>query len=131
MFRSENIDVAISMLHGMAGLNGVVLNGAWQAKLGVLGDLLGTAGVVFGDMVALDSVRALRWMLPLVIACWVLPNTQEIMANYRPALDFHAGASSSRIAWRPSLAWGIGVGAFAALSVLLISGKSKFLYFQF
>ncbi len=130
MFRSENIDVAISMLHGMAGLNGVVLNGAWQAELGVLGSLLGMAGVVFGDMVALDSVRALRWMLPLVIACWVLPNTQEIMANYRPALDFHAGASS-RIAWRPSLAWGIGVGVFAALSVLLISGKSKFLYFQF
>ena len=131
VFRAENIDVAISVLRGMAGLNGVVLNGVWQAKLGVLGDLLGTAGVVFGDLVVLESVRALRWLLPLVIACWVLPNTQEIMANFRPALDFHADEPLSRIAWRPSLAWGIGVGTLAALSVLLITGKSEFLYFQF
>ena len=131
VFRAENIDMAISVLHGMAGLNGVVLNGAWQAKFGVLGESLGAAGVVFGELTSLESVKALRWMLPLVIACWVLPNTQEIMAKFKPALDFHAGTTTSRIAWQPSLAWGVGIGVIAALSVLLITRKSEFLYFQF
>jgi len=131
VFRADNMDIALSVLHGMAGFNGVVLSGTWQAKLGVLGDLLAISGTVFGDLVVLDSVRALRWLLPLVVACWTLPNTQEIIANFRPALDFHSGGSSSRIAWRPGLPWGIGVGALAAISVMLITGKSEFLYFQF
>lgn len=130
VFRSESLDAATSILQGMAGVHGVILQDAWQARLGWAGDVLVALGVGFGQLAVIDSVRVLKWLLLLVMACWALPNTQEILAKFWPALDYRNGGVS-RIAWRPNLAWGVGVGTLAAVSVLFISRKSEFLYFQF
>ena len=30
----------------------------------------------------------LHWSLPLLLACWILPNTQQIMRKFQPAINF-------------------------------------------
>ena len=72
------------------------------------------------------EVCELAWLL----AC-VAPNTQEIMARFRPALDFRF-APRGWWQWRPTAVWGF------AMSGLLLAGlwglgsvASEFLYFQF
>ena len=75
-------------------------------------------------------------LLPILLACWLLPNTQEIFARYKPALRV-AGAPFPERAprrwwqWRPT-------PLFAALTVglMVITGLqfdkvSEFIYFQF
>ncbi|AEF99600.1 MBOAT family O-acyltransferase [Methylomonas methanica] len=130
VFRSVNLDMAESMLRGMAGMNGIVLHSAWQLKLGEVGPVLTVLGVEFGNLAAVDNVRVLYWLVILVIACWMLPNTQEVMARFKPALDFQNDVSTSFV-WKPTTAWGVGIGLTAALAVLFIARKSEFLYFQF
>lgn len=131
IFRSESLASAISILKGMAGYNGAILHHAWQSKLAGFGGLLNSVGIGFGDLVAVDSVRALGLLLLLVMSCYFVPNTQEIMKNFRPVLDAYRSSSSGRLEWRPSFVWAIVVGAMAALSVSLITRESEFLYFQF
>jgi D-alanyl-lipoteichoic acid acyltransferase DltB (MBOAT superfamily) len=130
-FRSESLSAAISMLNGLLGHNGLVLQAGWQARLGGLGDAALHVGASFGELRVLDSVRILGWLGLLTAACMTLPNTQEIVARYKPALDFRPTQKALMLVWQPNLAWGATVGALMAVAILLISRKSEFLYFQF
>ena len=72
-------------------------------------------------------------LLPIV---WLLPNSQELMRRYRPAL-LHSGFSFTRpaflarLVWRPSLGWAVATAAIAAFGVISLSRYSEFIYFQF
>jgi alginate O-acetyltransferase complex protein AlgI len=130
-FRAENFDTALAMLSGMAGANGVALPAAWIVKLGAAGQWLARVGVSAGDVVAADTIKALRWALPLVLICWFAPNTQELMRAFRPALNFDPAGAARRLQWQPALVWAVGIGTLAAYAILRMSGNSEFLYFQF
>lgn len=131
LFRAESLDAAVVMFRGMLGLTGVVLQAEWQSKLFLFADVFNYLGINFGSVTSPESVRALVWMLPILVFCWLAPNTQEIMAGFRPALDFSEGRAPSFIRWKPNLSWAFGIAILAVLSVLLITRKSEFLYFQF
>ncbi|HVM85084.1 MAG TPA: MBOAT family O-acyltransferase [Candidatus Binatia bacterium] len=94
----------------------------WSAMLG-----RGTPGetaITFADGIMLAVVLAIAWFAP---------NTQEIMARFRPGLDTERIAPA-RWPWRPNLATALiacGVLASSLYFVLFTHRVSEFLYFQF
>jgi hypothetical protein len=63
----------------------------------------------------------------------LLPNTCELIARYRPALEFRLERDPWRLPlrWRLTPAWAVIVAAMAIASVSQLSRVSEFLYFQF
>ena len=55
---------------------------------------------------------------------WALPNTHEVLHGRRDG-------TFPRLAWRPTAAWATGLAVMAFLTLILVSRKATFLYFQF
>jgi D-alanyl-lipoteichoic acid acyltransferase DltB (MBOAT superfamily) len=132
-FRSTNLEAAMVMLKGMAGLNGLLIPDYWMSRLGSLGRLISEAGVPFGDTRGLVTYRSVGWLALLWLVVWTFPNTQQLMRRYEPALDMpsEGGKTYQRIAWSPNRGWAIAYGVVFALALTMIVGESEFLYFQF
>jgi len=69
---------------------------------------------------------------------WLLPNTQQIMGRYEPALDVRRKRPAAGrevcptwLQWRPNRRWAVTVGAVGVLAILLMSQVSEFIYYQF
>ena len=102
-FRAESLDAALSMLGAMAGRNGV------SPENGV--------GTMFG------------WIAALWALAWLAPNTQQIMAAFRPALE--EVTYSGRLRWQPNTLWLAGIAVGLLYTVTEMGKVSEFLYFQF
>jgi alginate O-acetyltransferase complex protein AlgI len=63
--------------------------------------------------------------------CLLLPNTQQIMREYRPVLEQVPASQMRMLRWQPNVICGIVIGAILVVSLLRMSDVSKFLYFQF
>jgi alginate O-acetyltransferase complex protein AlgI len=105
-FRSSSVDAAIEMLAAMLGRHGV--------------------GGSFGY-----GFRELLWILLLYAIVWGMPNTQQLLAHYDPALGPVRPGPIQWLRWRGNLSWGILLGASFAVALLAMGGTSEFLYFQF
>jgi hypothetical protein len=112
-------------------MNGFVLPGKWLLKWGLFGQWLSEQGVQFGKGKALISGGALNWIWISLIIVWLAPNTQQMMANFKPALNMPEGSTAKRLLWQPSYAWLIASVFCAVFSILSISELSEFIYFQF
>ncbi|MEN9581089.1 MAG: hypothetical protein RJA70_4098 [Pseudomonadota bacterium] len=131
-FRADNPSAALAILAGMMGLNGVeipLLYSTMLAKIGVDGSAWVTPLPGFNPL----------WEPPviagLLVAVWALPNTQEILAHYKPALD-HDGLVERPTClrwwhWRPSNTWAVLTAFVFLLSLLSLTRVTEFLYFQF
>lgn len=124
-FRAADLPAAGRIWAGMAGLNGAELPAAVAAMLPG-GQHLGLTVVPGGGGVFLWGFA---WCLALLAACLALPNTQQFMARFEPALN-HDG-SIGWLALRPTPAWGAAMAGMLALGVLGLAQVSEFLYFQF
>ncbi len=127
-FRANSIDATLRMWVGMSGLNGISLPPAlepmlasWVGSIAVFEGLMPLAG---GS--AAEIILALPFGLAIV---WLLPNTQQWMAKYQPAWD--VVRQPSRLTWQISCRFGLVGGILFALSLLMITRESAFLYFQF
>lgn len=132
VFRADNISAAIGMLKGMAGINGFVIPDAWLIKWGVLGQWLtahGYSTAAFSN--PLIRGGAVNWIWISLLIVWLAPNTQQIMAAYKPALDMPKSDKAVRLSWRPSYAWLAASIWCSAFAILSISELSEFIYFQF
>jgi len=115
-FRAHDFASAGRMLASMAGANGFT----------------GLPDKAARVIASADPLK----LIPVLACCWLLPNTQEIFARYRPALrvagaPFPARAPRRWWQWRPT-------PFFAILSIILIvvtglqfDKISEFIYFQF
>ncbi|MEL7354834.1 MAG: MBOAT family protein [Cyanobacteria bacterium P01_A01_bin.116] len=85
-FRAATLTAAFSILKSMAGLNGLSLPASLGGKLGVLS----SAGIRFEGLSSGNfvTVSALGWIVVLLAIVWCMPNSQQWMANYEPALHF-------------------------------------------
>lgn len=130
-FRADSVATAVSMLKGMAGLNGLLLPDVWLPKWGALGQWLAARGVRFGDVHDLVGGGEINWIWILLAIAWLAPNTQQIMAGFRPALDVPPCEPARRLGWRPTwrAAWVMATLFFIA--VINLNKQSAFLYFQF
>ena len=85
----------------------------------------------------IDPSSALWWITVLALIAWFAPNTQQIMARYRPVLEHRAiDAMALRtrwLLWRPTYAWSAAMALLsaAALVTLWIGSNADFIYFQF
>ena len=110
-FRAADLDTALNMLHAMTGLSDGTADGFKAAK------------------------RIPQVVLILLIALW-LPNTQQIMARFKPAFDTYRGDAATLEGgrwwqWRLSWPWAIFSAALALIATLHLNRVSEFLYFQF
>jgi alginate O-acetyltransferase complex protein AlgI len=65
---------------------------------------------------------------------WVIPNTQQILARYKPSLRLTPFDEQPRVApvyWEPSIVWGIVLGVAMMCAIVSMQNPSTFLYFQF
>lgn len=114
-FRAASTGYALAMLRGMAGLQ----HGT-HASLGQL-----TSG---------SGPAALALLAVGFFIVWALPNTQQILAQFKPAIEL---APSDRTEgplhwlWRPSPAWGFVLGVFLLAVLIKMENPTTFLYFQF
>ena len=114
-FRASSTGSAMTMLAGILGLHHSQLASADATAFSPSAAAFGP--ILFGFSIV-----------------WLLPNTQQILARFKPSLELTQAdrtAGLLRLLWRPSLAWGLGLGlAFFAVLVKM-QNPTTFLYFQF
>jgi D-alanyl-lipoteichoic acid acyltransferase DltB (MBOAT superfamily) len=116
LFRAESFDGATRIIAGMVGANG------W----GEVGSLLGpwSGGLYAGRGETL-------WLAGLALVVFALPNTQEFMARFRPALAPAGFERPAWLAWGAQPAWSIAMVVALLVALSRLSGLSEFLYYQF
>ncbi len=105
-----------SILASMFGLNGF---GGWPDKAHRLA----------------ESAAPLRLIPPLLL-CWLLPNTQQLFRRYRPGLpdqlpDLLPRFPNRRWHWRPTWFWALATLALILATAANFDKVSEFIYFQF
>jgi hypothetical protein len=109
---------------------------ALDATGSVLGAMFGIHGLEWWPDKAnrvVASAEPLR-LLPILLACWLLPNTQEFLQRYRPALGIGVTAGGGRRRWwhwRPPLPFALATVALLAALGWQFDKVSEFIYFQF
>ena len=91
--------------------------------------------IFFGAMhlTNLDAFKAIRILVPGLFVVFMLPNVQQIMANYESVSDAPKKISEKQtgLVWQSSL---LGAFVFLMIGFLVIINlheQSTFLYFQF
>lgn len=137
-FRAESFEGANAVLAGMLGMNGLsipqqhlqTLNAFWG-----LGDVLSQAGVRFVETPYFIGFGPGLHLLALLVICWFLPNTQQIMARHMPAVITAAGQGAglavALLRWQPGYLHALLMVAAGLYSLTSMTGISEFLYFQF
>ena len=133
-FRAETFGGALHILAAMANLPNTLGD-----YIGPLKPIFGMVGIGFsGGYLAMEHYKALLWATFWLTVLWFWPNTQQLMAGFRPTLDKNdvygpktLFAWVGRIQWQPSGWWGVVLGVMAAVTFLSLSQISEFLYFQF
>jgi alginate O-acetyltransferase complex protein AlgI len=117
-FRAADTETAGRMLAAMFGSSGFTARSAFE-----LATVLPALGVV-------------------ALIVWGLPNTQEWLARYQPALGLAAAEKEaaprrglvafwSRLAWQPNPLWAVLLAALAVFTFTQMSNVSEFIYWQF
>lgn len=144
-FRSENYDTALNILAGMIGLNGVPLPATLMVIAEPVSGIFSRMGIEIAH--GNPGIPPTEFLLIAggLIIIWMAPNTQQIMAQYSPALMIgqkqlgkhsadpgYVVAKHSRFHWRITPAWAVFQGIILAFTILVGLGvESPFLYFQF
>ena len=127
-FRADSLDTATKMMWAMIGANGLPSFqqvGAWIVRL-----ITSAPETLVG---------AAPWgLIPwLLLIAWLLPNSQQLLSRYQPALtiDFYAlPRIIERLVPRLGTMCGVifGVLLLVAMGAVLVSGNAvEFLYFNF
>jgi alginate O-acetyltransferase complex protein AlgI len=122
----------------IAGYLLITYSAVLMAQIFFRADSLSDAMTILGAMTGLTEAHGnpghtftiVRILAGFVI-CLALPNTQQIMRNYRPTLEPIAAPDLPLPQWYPSAGWGLITGTLMLVSLLRMSDVSKFLYFQF
>jgi hypothetical protein len=131
-FRAPDFGTANEILLGMAGGFGVSVPEGLLTRLPALRSLLDSAGVHEFLGGGTHFVMTFAWVSFAAAVAFLAPNTQEIVARFRPALAAGMAGQVARgwtlhLNWR----WAASLGLLAAASLLSLSRPTEFLYFQF
>ncbi len=133
-FRADTLQTAKTILEGMIGWNGYVLPTHYRELLpNSISAWLISHGVNFGTTTVYGGGMQILILVALLSIVWFLPNTQQIMAKFKPTLMSVAPPGLSILQWKPTLSMALAgsvIGAY--LLLLVVQGKSgDFIYFQF
>ena len=133
LFRAPDLASAGNILGGMVGLHGIGLPGA----------RFGDAAMHLIDGVVRANVfaAAAATLLALLAIALLLPNSVQILSAYEPVLYTPKRPPTMPgvlppvlrrpLLWRPTVAWMVLFAAIAAVSMIRLTGRSEFLYWQF
>lgn len=143
-FRADSFSTAVTMLQGMAGMNGVSLPISLQERLAQVfphADWLKFDGnfplTMFGNFKVTLAIT-----LGLLIV-WLMPNVHQMFQTYQPVCEDGDGVAaatatavptgwvSQALIWKPTTAYAISLAALFFLSFISLTKVSEFLYFQF
>lgn len=100
----------------------------------MLGSMLGRHhSSVSAVPITVDRGLILRLLLGFFIV-WALPNTQQILARFKPSLQLSPSdlrAPLLNTAWQPTVPWSLLMGSAFLLALIKLQNTSTFLYFQF
>jgi alginate O-acetyltransferase complex protein AlgI len=136
-FRASDISRAWTIVQGMSGLYGIALPESIGSQLGGAGRFLEQHGISFYLGGGARFVQTYAWVLFAAVITFTLPNTQQLMDRFGPALDYQPGRDSARglagqyLSWRPGMRWACGIGILTVCSLLSLNRPAEFLYFQF
>ncbi len=144
-FRASSVTAAVSILRGMAGLNGVTIPYAIGSRLGALGQWLEGVGVTYDWSSGSQFIASIVWLGVLFVIVMAMPNSLELLAAYRPALDFQGSEPEATESHRARPILGrlrqmnivrsrLGPALIATLAVAGVLGLNRasgFLYWQF
>ena len=135
-FRAPDVSTALNVLKGMFGVHGAAVPEALLARMAILRPL--ATSLHIGGFLGGGSafVMNFTWVLVGAIIAFCLPNTQELMRRFEPALPDSRLAEKPTFAlfplsWRPNTAWAISIGLAGAACLLSLTRPTEFLYFQF
>jgi alginate O-acetyltransferase complex protein AlgI len=149
-FRADSFSSAITILHGMAGMNGISFPTSLENDLDrsfALYDWLFFLGLTSLLPWCIDIDAAIVLAMGFAVI-WLLPNVLQLFHSYRPtcedlkeskaealsaSLQTHHGKFFSRLDWQPTKLQAISYGIlfFLVIVSMASAGKSEFLYFQF
>ncbi len=132
-FRAHDTNSALSILQAMTGSNGIVVPNNWPGAWYLYGMLhkLGLAVQVGAPVSQFDPLgQGPYWISALLAIAWFMPNTQQFMARFNPALETVA-ALPNRPLWSPSRGWAISISVLTVVAMMQLTRVSEFLYFQF
>ncbi|MBC7404196.1 MAG: MBOAT family protein [Cytophaga sp.] len=136
-FRASDISRANAIIQGMVAVHGIGLPDSIGAHLGSFKITLENLGVTFYLGGGTRFIQTYSWVLAAAFIAFLLPNTQQIMDKFDPALDYQSGRDSAPamiaryFCWSPGVKWAVWVGVLLIASLLLLNRPSEFLYFQF
>ena len=130
-FRASDLSTALGVLQGMLGMNGVTLPAALATPLGGSMRYVEQIGIAFTLGGAGQFVKMYSWITILLAIALFLPNTQELMRDYRPALGYHVTPTAFLLRWTPNRRWAIAAALIAGVGILSLYRRSEFIYFQF
>jgi hypothetical protein len=131
-FRAESLQAAWVMLGAMFGANGVALPDALLIRAP---ELVQSAAAAAGIRAELGGGTefVVMWtkIILLHVVIFTLPNTQQIMGRFEPALDFKWPPYAYRLTAAFDVRWALTIGALGGLGLLAMTRHSEFLYYQF
>ncbi len=133
-FRAVNLDDAEQIIRGLYGEFGVGIPNAISSRLGALKPVLTELGIEFFLGGGARFIETWIWVMAALAIAFIMPNTQQIMRKFDPALDYDATRAKRDIIskdWQPSPHWAVALGVMAILCLLSLNRPSDFLYFQF
>jgi D-alanyl-lipoteichoic acid acyltransferase DltB (MBOAT superfamily) len=131
-FRAPTFAAAAAIIGGMTGLHGAHLPSGFVFALKPIQPVLDMLAIGYGNESGSNFVQGWAWIIALLAICFTLPNTQQLMRYYEPALDFRDTRDGGvRWSWSPNMRWAAASGALCFVAVASITRVSEFLYWQF
>ena len=109
-FRADTFEHALVISQAMLGVNGFVIHGTNEL---------------------VNHVLARNTLLVELLLIWLMPNTQQIMQRFRPALDVPSSTNTTWLIWEMNYRWAAINVLIAMIGLMNISELSQFIYFQF
>ena len=143
-FRADSFSSALTMLQGMAGMNGVSLPTSLQAHLA---QVLPHAGWLnFQDnlpLTKLGNFNAASSITLGLLIVWLVPNVHQMFLRYRPVCEDGNGIAAAAppemslgwvtkaLIWKPTTPRAISLAVLFFICFISLTKVSEFLYFQF
>ena len=96
-----------------------------------LASVLGAMGVRFKLGGGSELVSIAAWIFISLAIVFLAPNTQQIMAKFRPGLGSEMARAPRWATWSPTIGWAIACAIVGGCGVLSLHRVSEFLYYQF
>lgn len=131
-FRSTSMQGALSMVHGLFGMNGISWPAQEASQLGSLTHWFVSMGGRIENLSYFTGSKDLVMTVVMLTIVWAAPNTTQIMHGHNPALNAEKLLTGHRgIRWRPTYSWLVLMTIIATACILNLAQVSEFLYFQF